>query len=114
MVGKRRVVLSLLLRAGVQLVRASGPAILCCTIVALSYAAEPSSAATAESSKMVFPDGAATPSEVCGVCHKATYKEFTQGTGADLHWGAMKLVPSSTALMELDKKSSPSATAHHI
>ncbi len=34
-----------------------------------------------------FPQGTATPSEFCGACHKAIYREFSQGFGADLQYG---------------------------
>jgi hypothetical protein len=35
---------------------------------------------------MVFPDGTATPSEMCGACHKAIYKEFALGFGGDIKY----------------------------
>jgi len=34
-----------------------------------------------------FPQGTATPSELCGACHKAIYREFSEGFGADLQYG---------------------------
>jgi hypothetical protein len=34
---------------------------------------------------LVFPQITATPSEVCGGCHKAIYNEFAHGFGADIH-----------------------------
>jgi nitrate/TMAO reductase-like tetraheme cytochrome c subunit len=34
-----------------------------------------------------FPQGTATPSEFCGACHKAIYREYAQGFGADLQYG---------------------------
>ena len=33
---------------------------------------------------MQFPLGTATPSELCGACHKAIYREFATGFGSDL------------------------------
>ena len=32
------------------------------------------------------PEGTATPSETCGVCHQAIYREFAQGFGSDLQY----------------------------
>src|SRR5215471_5686670 len=34
-----------------------------------------------------FPQGTATPSEFCGACHQAIYREFAEGFGADLQYG---------------------------
>ncbi len=34
-----------------------------------------------------FPQGTATPSEFCGACHKAIYREYAEGFGADLQYG---------------------------
>src|SRR5215467_15939372 len=34
-----------------------------------------------------FPLGTATPSEFCGACHKAIYREYAEGFGADLQYG---------------------------
>jgi hypothetical protein len=34
-----------------------------------------------------FPDGTETPSELCGACHQAIYREFVEGFGADLQYG---------------------------
>ena len=41
----------------------------------------------ADPSLLSFPDGTATPSEVCGACHQAIYREFAEGFGADLRYG---------------------------
>lgn len=35
-------------------------------------------------SRVTFPLGAATPSEVCGACHTAIYREFAMGFGSDM------------------------------
>ncbi len=34
-----------------------------------------------------FPQGTATPSEFCGACHKAIYREVSEGFGSDLRYG---------------------------
>lgn len=64
--------------------------------------------------KMQFPDGTATPSEVCGACHKALYREYSTGEGSDLNWRDMKLQPTSKGLLSLPAGISRSATAHSI
>ena len=33
-----------------------------------------------------FPDGTATPSELCGSCHQAIYKDYSEGLCGDLQW----------------------------
>lgn len=71
-------------------------------------------AADAPVAKMQFPDGTATPSEVCGACHKALYREYIAGEGSDLHWNAMKATPSSKNLLNLPAGTPRSATAHSV
>jgi len=44
-------------------------------------------APAAKPGMMSFPLGTATPSELCGACHKAIYREFSEGFGADLQYG---------------------------
>ncbi|CAB3800609.1 hypothetical protein LMG28614_05226 [Paraburkholderia ultramafica] len=66
------------------------------------------------SNKLGFPEGTATPSETCGACHKAIYRESSEGAGSDLSWPAMKLLPTSQALLNLPANASQSATAHAV
>lgn len=80
----------------------------------LSYAADAVPTSAPVAAKMQFPDGAATPPEVCGACHKTLYKEFTEGVGTDLKWSGMKFGPSSKKLLNLPAGASKSATAHHL
>ncbi len=40
-----------------------------------------------KSAMLQFPQGTATPSELCGACHKAIYREYAEGFGADLQYG---------------------------
>jgi hypothetical protein len=47
----------------------------------------PAPAASGSGSAQDFPDGTATPSEVCGACHQAIHREFAEGFGADLQYG---------------------------
>jgi hypothetical protein len=63
---------------------------------------------------MRFPEGTSTPSEVCGGCHKAIYKEFAFGFGGDITYQEM----SSASVKNKQGKLSPTvpagATAHAI
>jgi nitrate/TMAO reductase-like tetraheme cytochrome c subunit len=75
------------------------------------------SPASAQMALMGFPEGTATPSEVCGACHQTIYKEFSEGFGSDLRWtNKMKNYASSepkVAVLEpVAKGVSPSTTAH--
>jgi nitrate/TMAO reductase-like tetraheme cytochrome c subunit len=57
-----------------------------------------------------FPEGTATPSETCGACHKAIYREFAFGFGSDIHYK-----PTTLPAKEGEKLTMPanvSATAH--
>jgi hypothetical protein len=58
---------------------------------------------------MPFPLGTATPSEFCGACHKAIYREFATGFGSDLEYKA--IVYQSTTGMPLTLPANVSATA---
>ncbi len=42
---------------------------------------------TGKPGMMLFPQGTATPSALCGACHKAIYREYSEGFGADLQYG---------------------------
>ena len=53
-------------------------------LAALLAAATLATAAAPEG--MTFPEGTATPSETCGACHKAIYREFAFGFGSDIHY----------------------------
>lgn len=87
-----------------------------------AFAAEAPPPSVPISAKMQFPDGTATPSEVCGACHKTLYKELAEGTGSDLKWvgmrvdkwGGMKFDPSARKLLDLPAGTSRSATAHFV
>lgn len=76
--------------------------------------------ASAQTVLIDFPDGTATPSETCGACHQAIYKEYSEGFGADTHWPRMKnyspadpaVAPSVAMLEGVAKEMSRSPTAH--
>jgi len=59
-----------------------------------------------------FPQGTATPSEVCGKCHKAIYNEFAHGFGADIHYSDITLKSAKENKLNLPAGVSGSATAH--
>ena len=65
---------------------------------------------------MQFPQNSATPSETCGGCHQAIYKEFSEGSGSDLRWPKMETYSSSepgAALIDgVAKSTHPATTAH--
>jgi len=59
-----------------------------------------------------FPAGTATPSEVCGACHKAIFAEFMDGFGADLH--TLESIPAAAGSVQLPPRKSPNATLHAL
>jgi mono/diheme cytochrome c family protein len=59
-----------------------------------------------------FPQGTATPSEVCGECHKAIYREFAFGFGSDLEYKDITLKSPQDTRLKLPAQVSASATAH--
>lgn len=59
-----------------------------------------------------FPDGTGTPSEVCGGCHAAIYKEFAYGFGSDLQYKDIVLKTVKDDRLSLPGNVSGSATAH--
>jgi len=75
-------------------------------------AAPGSNAPTAASQE--FPEGTATPSELCGGCHKSIYREYSQGESSDFRWGGMKTNSSSSKALTLPAGTPPAATAHAV
>jgi mono/diheme cytochrome c family protein len=61
-----------------------------------------------------FPQGTATPSEVCGECHKAIYNEFAYGFGSDLEYKTMTLKSPQDKQLTLPAQVSASATSHAL
>src|SRR5262252_3894810 len=51
--------------------------------------AQPAASSETPAGLMPFPLGTATPSELCGACHKAIYREFATGFGSDLEYKAI-------------------------
>jgi nitrate/TMAO reductase-like tetraheme cytochrome c subunit len=66
--------------------------------------------AVASAEVITFPQGSATPSETCGACHNAIYREYTLGIGSDLHGTS---TPASQRRPEgVPANASSTATAH--
>ncbi len=61
---------------------------------------------------MAFPEGTATPSETCGVCHKAIYREFAFGFGSDIHYKPTTLPTKEGEKMAMPATVSGTPTAH--
>ena len=59
-----------------------------------------------------FPQGTATPSETCGECHKAIYREFAFGFGSDRQYNATTLGSPQDKRLTLPANVSATATAH--
>jgi hypothetical protein len=61
-----------------------------------------------------FPDGTATPSDLCGACHQAIYREFAEGFGADLQYGQILYeAPTGKKTLGMPAKTSV-ATLHAV
>jgi len=58
---------------------------------------------------LTFPQGTATPSETCGECHGAVYREYILGVGSDTHSAHSQPKPGK---ISMPAKVSSSGTAH--
>lgn len=63
---------------------------------------------------VTFPRGTATPSEVCGECHKAIYREYAFGFGGDSHARDAATSPSGKRDISHPSNVSSMATAHAL
>ena len=68
--------------------------------------------ATAMAEGMPFPEGTATPSEACGACHKAIYREFAFGFGSDIHYKPTTIPTKPGEKLAMPANVSATATAH--
>src|SRR5437899_2171856 len=59
-----------------------------------------------------FPLGTATPSEVCGACHQAIYREYAYGFGADLKYAGMVYASRQEKRLTLPARVPSGTTAH--
>lgn len=69
-------------------------------------------AANATAQGMAFPEGTATPSESCGACHKAIYREFAFGFGSDIHYKSTTIPTKPGEKLAIPANVSATATAH--
>lgn len=61
-----------------------------------------------------FPLGTGTPSEECGSCHQAIYREFAYGFGADLRFQGMIYKSNTERRLVLPGNVASGATAHAV
>lgn len=61
---------------------------------------------------MSFPEGTATPSETCGGCHKAIYREFAYGFGSDIKYKPTTILTKEGERLRTPANVSATATAH--
>ena len=69
-------------------------------------------ATVAMAEEMTFPEGTATPSETCGACHKAIYREFAFGFGSDIHYKPTSIPTKPGEKLVMPANVSDTATAH--
>src|SRR5215831_20487625 len=81
-----------------------------------SQAGQEQTAASGETPEglMHFPLGTATPSELCGACHKAIYREFATGFGSDLEYKAIVYQAATGTPLTLPAHVSTTATLHAL
>jgi nitrate/TMAO reductase-like tetraheme cytochrome c subunit len=61
-----------------------------------------------------WPLGTATPSEECGVCHQAIYREYAFGFGSDLQFKGIVYKSVQDRILNLPSNVSTSGTAHSL
>ncbi len=61
-----------------------------------------------------WPLGTATPSETCGVCHQAIYREYALGFGADLQFKGIVYKSAQEQILNLPSHVSSGGTAHSL
>ncbi|UFS71940.1 NapC/NirT family cytochrome c [Geomonas sp. RF6] len=71
-------------------------------------------ASLAMGQSQTFPQGSATPSESCGKCHRAIYREFAFGFGSDILFKPTTMPGKEGDKLSLPANVSGTATAHAI
>jgi nitrate/TMAO reductase-like tetraheme cytochrome c subunit len=92
-------------------------AVLLASVIAFAQAPMASSSGgqpIATSKASDFPLGTATPSEECGACHQAIYREFAYGFGADLNFLPMVLQSQKEQRLTMPAQVASGATAHAV
>lgn len=74
--------------------------------------ASTASAAIAFAEPTTYPEGTATPSQTCGECHKAIYREFAFGFGGDIHYKPTTIPQKEGEAILMPAGVSATATAH--
>jgi hypothetical protein len=69
--------------------------------------------AAAGGAELTFPEGTATPSEVCGACHKAIYREYAFGFGTDTNFRRLPAAKDDAGGAKSERPASGS-TAHAL
>ncbi len=61
-----------------------------------------------------FPEGTATPSSQCGVCHQAIYREYAEGFGSDMRYPGVPLRETGDRVLEMPATVARAASAHAV
>ncbi|HEY5996354.1 MAG TPA: hypothetical protein VIU29_04995 [Candidatus Deferrimicrobiaceae bacterium] len=82
------------------------------SIVALATIEAGTAAAAPQTGTVDLSKGTATPSEVCGACHVAIYREYELGFGSDTRYGKMTLRDKGEEPFGMPANVSSAATTH--
>lgn len=63
---------------------------------------------------MTWPLGTATPSEQCGICHQAIYREYALGFGSDLEFKGIVYKTPQDKILNIPSNVSARGTAHFL
>ncbi|HHT9110736.1 MAG TPA: hypothetical protein ACFYDZ_06190 [Candidatus Brocadiaceae bacterium] len=69
---------------------------------------------TAGKLDMTWPLGTATPSEQCGICHQAIYREYALGFGSDLEFKGIQYKSPEDKILKIPSNVSAGGTAHFL
>lgn len=105
------------MRTRISLVMATLVAVVLSTWLPVSAPAQPNPSEAGETKKdaapsLTFPERTATPSQVCGGCHVAIYREFQFGFGSDIQYRGIVYKSAKEKLLGLPSEVATSATAH--
>ncbi|MBI4221693.1 MAG: hypothetical protein HY607_03285 [Planctomycetes bacterium] len=63
---------------------------------------------------MTWPLGTATPSEQCGICHQAIYREYALGFGSDLEFKGIVYKSAQDKILKIPSNVSARGSAHFL
>jgi|JI10StandDraft_1071094.scaffolds.fasta_scaffold01348_15 nitrate/TMAO reductase-like tetraheme cytochrome c subunit len=89
-------------------------ALILLAVIAPAAQAQVGNPAAANATVADFPKGTATPSQECGECHEAIYREFSTGFGSDLKYGRIVYQSLRDKTLSLPAHVSSSATLHAV